>query len=72
MISGVDPSRQAITGVPQALASIITNPKGSGQSIGNNRARALARSSCLPASSTSPMNSTKGFPRTSGSITSCQ
>lgn len=38
MISGTDPRRQAITGVPQAMASIMTSPNGSGQSIGNNKA----------------------------------
>ena len=37
-----------MTGVPQAIASIITRPKGSGQSIGNRRARALPRNSLLP------------------------
>jgi hypothetical protein len=28
--SGTEPERYAITGVPQAIASIITSPKGSG------------------------------------------
>jgi hypothetical protein len=32
-------------GVPQDIASIMTIPKGSGQSIGNNSARALPRKS---------------------------
>ena len=41
--SGTEPQRQAITGVPQAMASIITRPNGSGQSIGNSRAAALPR-----------------------------
>ena len=36
--SGTEPQRQAITGVPQAIASIMTKPNGSGQSIGNSRA----------------------------------
>jgi len=42
--SGTDPDRKAMTGVPQDIASIITSPNGSGQSIGNNNARALPRS----------------------------
>ena len=28
MISGTEPQRQATTGVPQAMASIMTGPKG--------------------------------------------
>ena len=36
--SGTEPLRQAMTGVPQAMASIITRPNGSGQSMGNSRA----------------------------------
>ena len=40
MISGTEPRLKAITGVPQAMASIITRPNGSGQSIGNNSAMA--------------------------------
>ena len=43
--SGTEPQRQAITGVPQAMASIITSPNGSGQSIGNRSAAALPRKS---------------------------
>ena len=39
-ISGTEPHGKAITGVPQAIASIITNPNGSGQSMGNSRALA--------------------------------
>ena len=42
-ISGTEPQRQATTGVPQAMASIITRPNGSGQSIGNSSAWALPR-----------------------------
>ena len=34
-----------MTGVPQAIASIITSPNGSGQSIGNSSARASPRNS---------------------------
>ena len=36
--SGAEPQPKATTGVPQAMASIITRPKGSGQSIGNSSA----------------------------------
>src|ERR1035437_9974134 len=32
-ISGTEPLRHAMTGVPQASASIMTSPKGSGQSL---------------------------------------
>jgi hypothetical protein len=35
-----EPRGKAITGVPQASASIITNPNGSGQSMGNRKAEA--------------------------------
>src|SRR3974377_753098 len=34
--SGAEPRLNAITGVPQAIASIMTRPNGSGQSIGTN------------------------------------
>ena len=37
MISGTEPLRKASTGVPHAIASIMTRPNGSGQSIGNMR-----------------------------------
>ena len=40
--SGTEPRRSAITGVPAASDSIITRPKGSGQSLGNRVARAPA------------------------------
>ena len=43
MISETDPQRHAITGVPQAMASISTRPNGSGQSIGNRSALAFPR-----------------------------
>ena len=36
-------ARKAMTGVPQAIASIITMPNGSGQSIGNSNASASPR-----------------------------
>src|SRR5258706_11339417 len=54
--SATEPDRNAITGVPHAMASIITRPKGSGQSIGNSKAEAPARNFCLAASSTSPIS----------------
>src|SRR5215469_3881254 len=53
--SGTEPRFQAMTGVPQAIASIITRPKGSGQSMGNSSARAWARNSLLRSSPISPM-----------------
>ena len=34
--SGTDPRGWAITGVPHAMDSVITSPKGSSQSIGNS------------------------------------
>jgi hypothetical protein len=40
--------------VPQAIASISTSPKGSGQSIGVSSARALPMKSFLASSSISP------------------
>lgn len=65
--SGTDPLLLAITGVPQAMASIITSPNGSGQSIGNRRAFAPPRKAAFSPSSTSPMNSISGSSR-SGAI----
>ena len=41
--SGTEPRLKAMTGVPQAIASIITRPNGSGQSIGTSRAMAPLR-----------------------------
>jgi hypothetical protein len=35
--SGTEPRRKATTGVPQAMASIITSPKGSSHRIGKMR-----------------------------------
>ena len=60
MISGTEPRGYAMTGVPKAIDSIMTRPKGSGQSMGNSRARAPPRNSRLPASSTSPIHSDAG------------
>ena len=36
--SGTDPQLKAMLGVPQAMASIMDKPKGSGQSIGKREA----------------------------------
>ena len=55
--SVTDPFRYAIVGVPHAIASIITRPKGSGQSIGNKTARAWPKNSFFSSSPISPMNS---------------
>ena len=68
-ISGTEPQRQAITGVPQAMASIITRPNGSGQSIGNSSAWALPRNADFSLSPISPTNSIRGW-SSSGSMTS--
>jgi len=43
-------------GVPHAIASIMTRPKGSGQSIGNRKAAAPARNVSLAFSLTSPVS----------------
>ena len=67
--SGTEPRRKAITGVPQAIASIITSPNGSGQSMGKSRPRALPRKHCFSASPISPTKSTCGW-ASSGSMTS--
>jgi hypothetical protein len=40
----LEPARLQITGVPQAIASTITSPNGSGQAIGKSSARAPPRS----------------------------
>ena len=67
--SGTEPFRQAMTGVPQAIASIITRPNGSGQSMGNSKARALPRNSSFSRPPTSPMYSTHAPDwRSSGSM----
>src|SRR5579862_1114690 len=67
MTSGTEPQRKASTGVPHAMASIMDNPNGSGQSMGNNSACASPRNCVFCSSLISPMNSTPG-PRSSGSI----
>ena len=66
--SGTEPHGRPMTGVPQAMASIMTRPKGSGQSMGKSRARAPPRNAALSASPISPMNSTSGS-SSSGTIT---
>src|SRR6266571_5615379 len=58
--SGTEPERSATTGVPHAMASIMTMPNGSGQRIGNSRQAAAAYNSRLPAASTSPTYSVSG------------
>ena len=44
-----------MTGVPQAIASIITRPNGSGQSIGKQQRRGVAEEFRLLRSPISPM-----------------
>ena len=58
MISGTEPRLNAITGVPQAIDSIITRPNGSGQSIGISKPTAPDRKSDLSLSPISPIIST--------------
>src|ERR1700722_10293742 len=60
MISGIEPQRNASTGVPHAMALVITSPNGSGQSTGNNRAAASPKNLAFSRSLISPMNSTPG------------
>ena len=69
MISGTEPRREATTGVPHAIDSIMVSPNGSGQSIGNRRASASPSAACFSASPISPTNSTSGW-SSSGSISS--
>lgn len=59
-----------MTGVPQAIASIITRPNGSGQSIGTRSPIAPLRKSGFSRSLISPMNSTSGLLVISGLINS--
>ncbi len=59
-ISGTEPRLNAITGVPHAIASIITRPNGSGQSIGISRAVAPDRKPGFCLSLISPIISTPG------------
>ena len=67
-ISGTAPQRHATTGVPQAMASIMTRPNGSGQSMGNRTAAALPRNVDFSLSPISPRNSIPGS-LSRGSIT---
>jgi hypothetical protein len=59
-VSGSAAARAATTGVPQASASMITRPNGSGQSMGKSSAAALPRNSSFSCSSISPTYSTSG------------
>ena len=68
----VEPERKAMTGVPQAMALIMTSPKGSGQSMGKMSAEASPRNLAFCLSFISPMNSTLGWESTSGLMTSSQ
>ncbi len=60
MTSRTEPRLNAMIGVPLAIASIMTSPKGSGQSIGKSNAIARPRNSPLSRSPISPMSSTPG------------
>ena len=51
----------AITGVPQAIASIKTNPNGSGQAIGASSAIAPLRKLDFSPSLISPIYSMRGL-----------
>src|SRR5712672_816823 len=62
MISETDPQRHAVTGVPQAMASISTRPNGSGQSIGNRRALAFPRKADFSLSPISPISVFENLP----------
>ena len=55
--SGTDPRGVAITGVPHAIASVMTRPKGSSQSIGNSTACACASSEAFSSWPISPSTS---------------
>ena len=68
--SGTEPLRQAITGVPHAMASVITSPKGSAHWTGNNNAAAPASRSAFCSWSHSPSTSTSS--PSSGSTRSAQ
>jgi hypothetical protein len=68
--SGTEPLPQAITGVPQAMASVMTSPNGSGHWIGNNNAAAPANSSAFSCCETSSRTSTSS--PNSGSTRSAQ
>ena len=60
MTSGTEPRRSATTGVPQAMASIMTRPNGSSQQIGNSMAQARDSRSRLAWASATPKSSTSG------------
>jgi hypothetical protein len=56
--SGTDPRRIATTGVPHAIASIMTRPNGSSQQIGNSITQARDSRSRLAIASATPKIST--------------
>ena len=72
MTSRTEPLRQATTGVPHDMASIMTSPKGSGQSIGNSKAPAFPSNSAFCCSFTSPMKLICSCCSTSGRISLSQ
>ena len=53
-----EPRLYAMTGVPHAMASIMTSPNGSGQLIGVSRATAPPISTFFSSCAASPKNST--------------
>ena len=55
--SGTEPRLNAMTGVPHAMASIMTRPNGSGQSIGISSAMAPLRNADFSLSPISPIYS---------------
>ena len=69
-ISSTAPPASARTGVPHAIASIITSPNGSGHRIGKRSTRASRRSWILPAWSTSPTKSMPGSSRSGRTVLS--
>jgi hypothetical protein len=58
--SGTEPRRSATTGVPQAIASIITMPNGSSQTMGKTRAAARESRSRFATASAGPKIVTSG------------
>ena len=69
--SGTEPRRKATTGVPHAIASIITRPNGSGQSIGKSTPCARPRNASLaaPADLADELDLRPGLVHQSGTIT---
>jgi hypothetical protein len=66
--SGTEPRGKAITGVPHAIASIMTKPNGSGQSMGNSKAAgmplrdATTSSEAQPSPAAIPSSLFRSFP----------